>query len=66
MTLCQSRGEPGRARHEGEQVQCRFWCSARRLPFSQAFAPETQFAGCSKGQAHCLVLEGSPLDRSHP
>jgi hypothetical protein len=25
MTLCRSRGELGRARHEGEQVQCRVW-----------------------------------------
>jgi hypothetical protein len=31
--------------------------------FSQAFAPETQFADRSKAQAHCLALEGSPLDR---
>jgi hypothetical protein len=37
----------------------------RRLHFSQAFAPETQFAGRSKAQTHCLALEGSPLDRSH-
>jgi hypothetical protein len=65
MTLCRSRGEPGTARHGGEQVQCRVWCSARRLPFSQAFAAKTQFAGRSKAQAYCLALEGSPLDRSH-
>jgi hypothetical protein len=64
MTLCRSRGEPGRARHRGEQVQCRLWCSARCSPFSQAFAPETQFAGRSKAQAHCLAPEGSPLNRS--
>jgi hypothetical protein len=65
MTRCRSRGEPGRARHRGEQVQFRVWRSARRLPFSQAFAPENQFAGRSKAQAHCLALEGSPLDRFH-
>ena len=65
MTLCRSRGEPGRARHESEQVQCRVWCLARRLPFSQVFAPETQFAGHSKAQTYCLALEGALLDRSH-
>jgi hypothetical protein len=63
MTLCRSRGGPGRARHGGEQVQCRV--SARRLPFSQAFAAQTQFANRSKVQDHCLALEGSPLDRLH-
>jgi hypothetical protein len=35
------------------------------LPFSQGFAPQTQFAGRSKAQANCLALEGSPLDRFH-
>jgi hypothetical protein len=65
MTLCRSRGEPGRARHGGEQVQCGLWCSARCLPSSQEFTPETQFAGRSEAQAHCLDPEGSPLDRSH-
>ena len=48
MTRCRSRDEPGRARHEGEKVQWRVWHSPRRLPFSQAFAPETQFAGRSR------------------
>jgi hypothetical protein len=65
MTLCRSRGEPGRAIHGGEKLQCPVWCSARRWPFSQAFAPQTQFAGRSKAQAHCLALEGSPFDRFH-
>jgi hypothetical protein len=63
MTLCRSRGEFRGARHRDEQFQCRLWCSARRSPFSQALAPETQFAGRSKAQTHCLALEGSPLDR---
>ena len=39
------------------------WFGARVL--SQAFAPQTQFAGRPKAQAHCLALEGSPLDRPH-
>jgi hypothetical protein len=38
---------------------------AWRSRLSQAFPPETQFAGRSEAQAHCLALEGSPLDRSH-
>ncbi len=61
MTLCRSGGEPGRAGHRGEQIQCVF--GARLLPFSQAFAAENQFAGRSKPQAYCPTLEGSPLDR---
>jgi hypothetical protein len=65
MTLCRSRGGPGRARHGGEQVQCRLLCLARRLTCSQAFAAQTQFANRSKVQDHCLALEGSPLDRLH-
>ena len=61
MTLCRSRGEPGRARHGDEQVQYRVWCSARRLPFSQAFAPQTQFAGLSAAEG---PLQGTgPLPR---
>jgi hypothetical protein len=63
MTLCRSRGEAGGARHRDEQFQCRLWCLPRRSPLSQAFAPETQFAGRSKTQTHCLAPEGSPLDR---
>jgi hypothetical protein len=39
------------------------WLGAR--VFSQALAPETQFAGCSKVKAHSLALEGSSLDRPH-
>jgi hypothetical protein len=65
MPLCRSRGEPGRARHRGEQVQWRVWCSARRLSFSQAFAaPEgamnraPTIAGCYEVQTHCLALGG--------
>jgi hypothetical protein len=65
MTLCRSRGEPGGARHKVEQRRCLLWCLARRSRFSQAFAPQGKFAGRSKVQAHCLALEGSPLDRSH-
>ncbi len=65
MTLCRSRGESGKARHRGEQVQCRGWCSAWRLLFSQGFASESQLAGRSKEQACCLALEDSPLDRFH-
>jgi hypothetical protein len=65
MTLCQSRGEPGSARHRVEQFQYRLWCMARRSRVSQAYAPQTQFAGRSKPQVHCLALEGSPLERAH-
>jgi hypothetical protein len=36
-----------------------------RSLFSQAFTPETRFAGRSKGQVYCLALEGSPLDRCY-
>jgi hypothetical protein len=66
MTRCRSRGEIGGARHGDKQVQCRLWCSDRRLRFAQAFAPETQFAGHAKAQTHGLALEGSRLDRPHP
>jgi hypothetical protein len=62
MTLCRSRGEPGRVRHRGEQLQHRLWCSARCSPSSHAFVAETQSAGRSKPQVHCLALEGSRLD----
>jgi hypothetical protein len=31
------------------------------LAFSQAFAPEIQFAGRFKAQVHCLAPEGSRL-----
>ena len=56
MTLCRSRGEAGRARHGGEQVQCGVWCSARCLPSSQGFAPKTEV---------CRRLPGlGPLPRS--
>jgi hypothetical protein len=65
MTLSRPRGELGGARHRDEQFQCFLWCLARRSPFSQTFAPQTQFAGHSKAQTHCLALEGSPLDRPH-
>ncbi len=63
MTLSRSKGEPGGARHRDEQFQCLLGCSARRSPFSRTFAAQTQFAGRYKAQAHCLALEGSPLDR---
>ncbi len=65
MTLCRSRGEPGRAGHRGAQIQMRVRSSARRLPLSQALAAENHFGSRSKPQAHCLALEGSPLDRLH-
>ena len=65
MTLYRSRGEPGEARHGGEWSQSRVWCLVWRSHSSQAFAPQTQFAGRSKARAHCLALEGSPLDRPH-
>jgi hypothetical protein len=62
MTLCQSRGELGGARHRDEQVQWTFWCLVRPTRFYPSFAPATRFAGCFKVQAHCLALESSPLD----
>ncbi len=65
MTRCASRGEFGRARHRDEQLQCCVWRMARRSRFSQAFAAQTQFEGCSKVEAHCLALEGSPFDRTY-
>jgi hypothetical protein len=40
-------------RHRDEQLQCRLWCLTGRSHFSQVFAPQTQFAGRSKTQAHC-------------
>ena len=40
-----------------------FLVLARRSQPSQVFAPDVQFAGCSKPQAHCLAPEGSRLDR---
>jgi hypothetical protein len=64
MTRCRSRGETEGASQGIEPVQCRLWCSAWRLPFPQAFAPETQFAGRFLPEAHCLALECLPLDRS--
>jgi hypothetical protein len=33
--------------------------------FSQAFAPAARFAGRSKAQTHCPLLESSPLDHSY-
>ena len=65
MTLCRSRGEIGGARHRDEQFQAVFGARIVARVFSQAFAPETQFAGRAKAQTHCLALEGSPLDRPH-
>jgi hypothetical protein len=65
MTLCRSRREFERVRHRSEQVQCRVWSSARRLPCSQVFAPATWFAGRSKAQDHCLALESSRLDHRY-
>jgi hypothetical protein len=65
MTVCRSRGEPGGASHRDEKLQCLLWCSARRSRFSQVFAIQTQFAGRSMAEAHCLALEGSPLDRPY-
>jgi hypothetical protein len=64
---CRSRGERerGGAKHKDKPLQCLLWCSARRSPFSHTFAPESQFAGHSKAQAHCLALEGSLLDRPY-
>ena len=65
MTLYRLRREPGKARHGGEQVQCETWYSVGRRRFSQAFAPERQFAGGYKAQTQCLALEGSRLNRPH-
>ena len=65
MTRCPLRGELGRARHRDEQLQCCVWRMARRTRFSHAFVAQTQFAGCSKVEAHCLALEGLPLDRAY-
>ena len=43
-------------------VQWRVGCLPHFLPFSPALTPETQFAGRSKTQSHCLAPEGSFLD----
>jgi hypothetical protein len=64
MTLCRSRGEFGRARHRDDSFNAVFGARFSARLFSQAFAPATQFTGCSKVQAHCLALERSPLDHS--
>jgi hypothetical protein len=65
MTLRRSRCERGGVRHRDQQLQRFLWCLVRRSHFSQAFAPETQFAGRSEPETHCLTPEGSRLDRSH-
>ena len=41
-------------KHRDKELQCLLWCLARRSHFSQAFAPETQFAGRSNAPAHCF------------
>jgi len=64
MTLCRSRGEPGRVRHRGEQVQCGVWCSARRLPSSQGLAPETAVCRPVLSQVEGPLQATGPLPRS--
>jgi hypothetical protein len=57
MTLCRSRGEPNKQRAKRK---------ARRASQQVLLKGSLLHALCESSQAHCLVPEGSPLDRSSP
>ena len=63
MAVCRSRGEPGGERHIANSFNALFGARLGARPFYHGFAPKLQFAGRSKPEAHCLALQGSPLDR---
>ena len=61
MIVGRSRGEPGTVRPQGRTVQCGLWCA---LPFSQAFAPQTQFAEPALSEVEGPLQGTSQLSRS--
>ena len=64
MTVCRSKGEPEGTRHKDDQLQCCLACWLGARVFLEALSQQTQFAGHSKAEAHRLVAEGLPFDRS--
>jgi hypothetical protein len=63
MTVCRSRGEPGRERHRANSFNGLFGARLPARLFLTRLLQELSLPDRSKAQAHCPALEGSPLDR---
>jgi len=66
MALCVDREASSEERGtETNSLNALFGARFSVRVYSQAFAPATQFAGCSKTPAYRLALEPSPFDHSY-